>query len=407
MSTADSIDRLSRQLEQALGSAAIPPRYRRLGAQLLTQLRRPVQVSVVGLGQSGKTSLVNMFLGGQVVPAIPRASIVEAVYGSEPRTVLEYGDGTIDQVEGLITEPPGLDDPFRIRLEMPEDRLRTQSFAEVTLAGPDARLRALLDYVETTSAIVVWSSETFNVKEQALWRAVPDHVKDRGFLALTMADRHQMKGTLKRRIAELEDIVAEEFYGLYPVATLQAIKARAGGGAEMSRLWALSGGEALCDVIDRQIALGRGEDLDQVRALLDEIVTEAPSAAPKRESAAPRAAAPAPVVEPVTGESRDAFRRTLRLLQADAEKMLADLPAGGPPDYAAVLEECIGTIREMSDMLSDAAEADPSAAGLLEDIREGEDMLLLLQLEKSEDAAADAVSLMLQLKKEVSARACA
>ena len=403
MNTAQSIDRLSRQLEQALGREAIPPRHRRLGAQLLTQLRRPVQVSVVGLPGSGKTSLVNMMLGGPVVPAIPRVGIVEVVYGPEPRSVVEYDDGSLDEIAGVVTGPPGSDDPFRIRLELPEPGLLHRSLAEVTLSGGEGRIRALLDYLGATSAIVAWASESFGASEQALWRSVPEHVKDHAFLALTMADRHQMKGTLTQRIAELEDIVSEEFYGLYPVATLQALKACTSDDDGASRLWALSGGEALCDVIDRQIALGRGEDLDQVAALLEEIV----AAVPGQASAAPE---PPPVVAeaagPVASEAgRDGLRRTLRVLQASAEEMLHGLPASGRPDHAGVLEQCIATIREMSDLLAEAAQADPAVAALLEDAREGEDMLLLLQLEQSGDAAADAVSLMLQLKKEVSARA--
>jgi hypothetical protein len=193
------------------------------------------------------------------------------------------------------------------------------------------------------------------------------------------------------------------------VATLQALKARAAGELDNVRLWKLSGGEALSDVIERQIALGRGEDLDRVRALLDEIRAEAPTMEEPHGPEASHGKLPpeeAPA-EPPSGRCRDELRRTLRLLQSEAEAMLAGIPENALPDYPGVLNTCLETIREVSNLLSEAAETDAAIADLLEDVQEGEDMLLLLELETGEEAAADAVSLLLQIKKEVSARACA
>ena len=48
----------------------------------------------------------------------------------------------------------------------------------------------------------------------------------------------------------------------------------------------------------------------------------------------------------------------------------------------------------------------PDVARLQEDARQGEHLLLLMQLENDEEAATDAVSLLTQLRKEVSKRAC-
>ena len=415
MSSAQTITNVSRRLESSLGKAAFPALHKRLGTQLLAKLQQAVQVTVIGLPGSGKTSVINMLLGWTAIPSIPHARIVDIVYGPQPRTLIEYEDGTFDDVPGVLEGADFHRPALRVTLELPEDHLLTQSYTEVTLDGTEAEIDDLLQSVAETSALVIWCSETVTQGEQALWRTMPDHIKDHSFLALTMADRHQMKGTLSQRIKELESFVSQEFYGLYPIAILQALKARTAGPAENPELWALSGGKALCDVIDHQVTLGRAEDLDRAQVLLDAVTSDPPDRSTRKdENPGQDAERPKPGVEDdtvhsksATGSAADiALKKAMQDLETSAQALADDLKHGAP-DISDLISKCIATAQGLSETFAGATEHDDVFKGLLQDTQQGESMLLLLQLEDDEDAATDAVSLMVQLKKEIAAKACA
>ncbi|MEO1344342.1 MAG: hypothetical protein AAFV74_09315 [Pseudomonadota bacterium] len=419
MSTAQTITNVSRKLESSLGKAAFPALHKRLGTQLLAKLQQAVQVTVIGLPESGKTSVINMLLGWTAIPSIPQARVVDVVYGPQPRTLIEYEDGTIEEMPGVIEEAAFTRPALRVTLELPEDHLLSQSYTEVSLSGSDAEIETLLRDVSETSALVIWCSDTVTDHEQALWRTMPDHIKDHSFLVLTMADRHQMKGTLAQRINELEDFVAQEFYGLYPIAILQALKARTGASTEHPQLWALSGGKALSDAIDQQVTLGRAEDLDRAQVLLDAVKSDPPTAQTpddhtKHQSADPSGPDPEAhcaledktKTKTKTGSADMALKQAMQDLETSAQALAEDLKQGAP-DISDLISKCLATAQGLSETFASVSEHDRVVEGLLQDTQQGESMLLLLQLEDDEDAATDAVSLMVQLKKEIAAKACA
>ncbi len=408
MTTAQTIDHLSRQLEDVLVHEEVSGRYKTLGAQLLSQLRKPIQISFVGLPGSGKTGLINMMLNGVGVPSFDGPDVVELVYGPEAATCYVRNGETVQRELGVVETVPDGEGPYHVRLELPDEGLLVQSFAEIRLPKDGSRQQALLEYAVGSSTILIWCSELFDEAEQAIWSDLPEHIKDHGFLALTMADRQMMKGRLTDRIAELEEFVSEEFFGLYPIATLQAITARSEPSPQNGDMWKHSGGEALFDAITRQVSLGRGEDVDRVKLLLEQLDVEPENVSAPAPDKAVASAAHKPMgkLQPDAAlTKRDALQKSLIRLTKGAEDMLQDVSRLESDDCNDVLENCLETVRDMSDMLSEAAGGDPSLTELLEEAQEGENMLLLFQLEKDEGAAADAVTLMLQLKKEITAHA--
>ncbi|MEM7731214.1 MAG: hypothetical protein AAF280_00330 [Pseudomonadota bacterium] len=380
----------------------------------MAKLQQAVQVTVAGLPQSGKTSLINMLLGWSIVPDLRNVQIVTVVYGPQPRSLVEYQDGTFEEICGII-EDRVFDRPVsRVTIELPEDKLLTQCFCEVTLAGSDAEIARLLEDVAKTSALLIWASNDVSAEEQQMWRAVPEHVKDHSFLALTMADRHQMTGKLVQKVRALEPFVAQEFYGLYPVATLQALKARLSSMPDHAKLWTLSGGEALCAVIEQQVSLGLAEDLDRAKVLLEmvgaEQLNQAETAGPTvhdipaltQDEAHPHA----PKSSGVTHLGASALKKAMQELESCAKYLATDV-GHDTEDLSPLFSRCIETVQNLSETLADVACQDTLIDALLQDTRQGENMLILLQLEDNEDAAVDALSLMVQLKKEVAATAAA
>ena len=395
-------DQIVGQLHSVLSSGQVPRRQRDLGAEILCHLSQAVRVVVLGRPGSGKTSLINMMLGQEVVHAHNAVDIVEVVYGATAQVTALWVDGTTQTFAGHGMDGQDCREAQRLTYEVPLDGLKTLAFCEVTQPNDLPRQQALLETALQEGQVFVWCSEGFDQTEQDIWRSVPDAIKDHSFLALTKADRQIMKGDLGAQIAVLEEIAAEEFLGLHPVATLHALKARAGGEAQEA-LWQASGGQELVSAVETQVRKGRAADLDQARALLSQLGEVV--GASRTESVQTPPPRP-PVTAPNSADTQAELLDQLQShLQTAAQEMLRDLDDGKIPNSEGLLTRCGSTMRELTSHLAADAGQDPGAAGLLDDAQDGEETLILLQVEQSPTAAEDAVILLLQLRKEIGARA--
>ena len=75
--------------------------------------------------------------------------------------------------------------------------------------------------------------------------------------------------------------------------------------------------------------------------------------------------------------------------------------ASGKVNPEEIIDRCCKAISEISALLEMEDAGEGTVSHILNDIRNGEEMLLLLQVEQGTKAAEDAVVLMLQLKKEI------
>ena len=387
------------QLHSALESGHVPRRQKAFGEDILTHLTEAVRVVVLGRPGSGKTSLINMMLGGDVIQPPQGVPIVEVVFGASAQVTVTWADGATETVAGHAME--GLaQGAARVTYAVPLESLKTLAFVEVAQPNDLATQQALMQTALQEGQVFVWCNEGFDASEHAIWDAVPDAIKDHSFLALTKADRHIMTGGLADQLAALEETAAEAFLGLHPVATLHALKARAGGAAQQE-LWAASGGQELVEAVEAQVRQGRAADLDQARLLLAQL-GEVVEAASDGVPPTPRQTS-APGVSDIDSETA-LMDQLQTLLQTAAQEMLADLDAGKIPNADGLLSRCADTVRALTSMLDAEAGQDPTAADLLDDARDGEDTLMLLQVEQSPTAAEDGIILLLQLRKEIGAR---
>ncbi|MEM7075804.1 MAG: hypothetical protein AAGA28_10690 [Pseudomonadota bacterium] len=379
-----------------------------MAERLLSQMRRTLQVTCIGTPGNGKTSLINMMTGQQVLPGLSYGKVVDLAYGPAAHTCIEYDDGTRVDEDGICTTHKNQESIFKVRFEIPDDALKNQCFTEIRLSSDLSATDPLLTYLARSSSITIWCSPVFAAEEQSVWYSLPDHVKDNAFLALTMADRQIMKNKLDAIIERLEDFVADEFLGVFPVATLQAMQARRNASDEFNELWMLSGGADLCGAIERQVILGRTEDTDRANSLLETLNIPEHQEAEGSQSMVLRAE---PLTEsecqrksssPPSENVSAAYRRCLDALTRSAEVMIHEADEAGAFDCTRVLETCLNTVQALIQDLADIPGNDPSIERLLCDMHDSENMLLLFQIETTAVAAEDAISLMLQLKKEVS-----
>lgn len=397
MSISQQIEPVVDRLQSALDGRLFPTEWHQWGSRLLDHLRKPVQVAVLGGPQSGKSTLINMMLGDPALPRLSGLPVIEIAYGAKLRTMYELSDGMSVNRNGAPCDTSVPDAAVRARVELPDEALIRYNFIEVGLSGNPGHQMSMVNWVVQWADIILWCTECFDETEQKLWDAVPDDIKDHSFLVLTMADRQMMRGVLQERIAALEPIVAEEFLGLYPIATEQAITARRGGGDTVGNLWRSSGGQRLMDGVMRQIENGRTADVDQAQMLLNRFAPDHARMAPVAK--AKPAPLPGETVKPRDGEH--VLKSALRLLQDCANELLAGYTGEGEPDTAEILERCVKSANDLADMLHRADPDDLRLRELQSDAQESAEMMLLFQLERDEEAAVDAVTLLLQLKKEI------
>lgn len=393
-----AVDRMTRELKAAIDSGRIAGAQKERAARLLARLDAPVSVVATGLPGCGKSSVINALLGQVVIPEGIDLPVIECVGSRIPRTHFVHADGTADRTDGLALRGAVPDDVALVRLELPVPALNGMSLTEIRLAGSFCEQRAAVELAVDRADIVLWCSEAFTEAERALWRDVPDRIKDHALLVLTKADRLLMRGALDAKIAALQDIVAEEFYGLFPLATLQALAAREGGAEEGEALWKASGGKALAAAIGRQVALGRTADADNALVFLSRHGAATCAAPDSDERPVEPSPAPAPEGGVGVGNS-ETLARAMKLLAEGVDEMARDLPEDAAAAREFVLDRCLRTATGLSEILMQAPRGDPLIEALAGDAGEGVDMIVLMQLEGTDSAAEDALSALLQMRK--------
>lgn len=382
------------QLEQALSQDGLPQEYFDWGNQLLRRLDKPVQVMVIGHPGSGKSAVIDMMLGQMVISRHGGSPIIEVCYGPEENVEFETRDGSTSRHQGTLAQTVPPSDTVRVRQELPDTRLLNHSFIEVSLTGSAEQNHNIVQRAARHADVILWCSETFTPAEQHLWTKVPDEKKDHSFLVLTMADRQIMRGTLTNLLAGLEGFAAEEFLGVYPLAAVQAITAQTAGQAVNTALWQSSGGRQLARDVLNQVELGRASDVDQAEMLVRQF---APKIADQQWQQAE--AAPQTNTSTKNTPTDDLLHTALDLLQGRANQMLAE--TDGDANADEILSTCMETVKDLSKTLLASQSRAPEVQAALDAAQDGEELLILFQLERGEDAAVDAVTLLLQLKREI------
>ncbi len=428
-------DTVIERLEWALDADTLPKAAQEYARHLVRRLSQPVRVSVLGLPGAGKSQLVNMFLGEAVVPDGVALPTTEYAYGDEPQMIVTGTDGAVIKVHGAdVTALSGRNAAF-LRVELPIDILHRINLLEVVTDGTTEELTSGVDWVVRRTDIALWCTQEFGKREQEIWRRVPDSLKDHAFLVLSKADKLSAEKLLRERVASLETVVAEEFHSLFAVATLQALRAYQGGAVDEAQFHA-SGGGALTSEVLRHAERGRRADFDSAHMFLARYhVDAAPrtGAAPKSERKAeptpvapkpaatrevvpskapspapapaakpqPKAATPVEVAEAQKVENVGLYADGIKYLRRRGDSLTET--AGGLDEGKAsdLIEHCVSAVEHLVDLFSRDESGCAATDAFIDELAEAQDMMVLMQVEDGDGPAADAATLLLQLRRDM------
>lgn len=434
-------------LETALANDSLPTAARDYAKHLLKRLASPVRVSVMGVPHSGKSELINMFLGRRVLPKDARLPTTEVVYGETGGMTVTRADGTRESFDKLdLAKVSGKNAAF-LRLEVPAPILQRISLLEVVTDGTALELASAIDWSVRRTDIAIWCSQDFDEAEQVVWRRVPDSLKDHAFLVLTKADVLSEQKVLSKRVASLETIVAEEFHSLFAVATLKALKAHQGGGAVDEAMHHASGGGAVTAEILRHAERGRRADFDGAHLFLARYKIDlqpsgkrqkTPKAQPVEATAPMPEPAPVAAVVPAAAEAfaekaveapapkvvsrpapkaapKKAFEvefdgraenvallsDAVRFLKRRGENLTEAAQGLGEGDAKGLIDQCVNAVEYLVDLFSQDDSGCPVSDAFIDELAEAADMMVLMQVEEGDAPAADAATLLLQLRRDM------
>jgi hypothetical protein len=417
MKTEVPLDTVRAGLSAAISSQNILPSARQQAEKLLDRIASPVRVAVLGRAGCGKSQIVNILAGARLIRKTRHAPILEIAYNSVEQTVVSPNDISARILAGHALEARAAMNASHVRIETPAGPLRHFSLLEVTVEGSAEEQQEALNWAAERADILIWCTNAFTAEEQALWSTVPDALKDHGFLVLTKADELLRRGQLETLIAALEDVVAEEFHSLLPVASLQAVNALISGGEKAKAALAASGGHTLIETIRANVAQGRRADIDHALLFLDRFDPSRSDERPGEHEAPVQAAAAGEVPSNVARlhdviakparaavpgkEERGILIDACAALRARAAELARCHGNTAAEPYGMSLQLCLATTEELSDRFSAVSLAHPGLGAIQDDLGEAADMMLLFQLENSVEAAFDAATLLLQLRRDM------
>lgn len=432
MSSNDKV--IIESLRQAVKNGTVPEAAKDHAQHLLHRLSSPVRVTLMGRPGSGKSELLNMLIGQRILPKNAGLPTLELVFGTAEKAIVTNSRGQKSVFDSLDFDEIRKKKPAFLRFELPLEILKRISILEVVTDGALAELSSAIDWAVRRTDIAVWCTQNMAEDEQTLWAKVPDGMKDHAFLALTKADVLSSKKELSKRILGMETIVAEEFHSMFAVATLHAQKAQNPDGSVDEAKFHASGGGALSSELLRHAERGRRADFDSAQLFLvrHKIPEISPAAAakvaqpdedfqpraiselpPRKSKSAPKEVAAqesdipakpasldqsekAPEVENVTLFS-DAARFLRRRGEGLSDKV-GELETG---EAGGLVEQCVDAVEHLVDLFSNDNSGCPAADAFIDDLSEASELMVLMQVEGGDAPAADAVTLLLQLRRDI------
>ncbi|MGJ8587880.1 MAG: hypothetical protein ACSHXW_06970 [Yoonia sp.] len=481
-------NRVQTELKQAVLSGLLPDSDHEKAEVLLERLQKPVRLAILGMPESGKSRLLNLLVGADVIPQGVHLPTLQLIYGESEKSVCTLPDGSKEEFNSVDADMIAGLSPVFIEMQMPLPALNKISVLEVVAPNDTNAVHRASQWASKRSDVALWCTRGFTEPEQRIWATMPDLIKDHAFCMVTHADFLKAQGLYEAAVGAITAAAGDDFNAVLAIATNQALAARHADGTVDKDAMRESGGSALISAVLKQVERGRQSAVDQADVLLHQYadllapvkdapvapdVSPAPEPAPKPEpevakepaapvappekTEAPKGSAPAetkpatrdaisrlreiaarknvsrdlafeeatkpaetpapepeaeaPVevavetaAEPLQPATRDAYEHVIAYLEERGAELATVLEDQGEDGPAEVMTMAVDQIQWLCDYLNENGDAaDLSLQRTRDTAYDAADMVQLMQMEKQGSAALEAISLMLQIKRELQA----
>ena len=411
-----SATEVAAQLEALLADEVLRGATLKTGKRLLRRLATPVRVTILGPKRSGKSTLLDLLAGRSVVPEDASPAAFDIQHGPVIESTITMPNGRSETIADWPDKHPDMAKAIQISVTAPLDALKRMQLSEVQTDGDPSESATAFDWAARRTDMVLWCTQTFAREEADLWSQATEHLKDNSFLVITKADDLVKRGLLEGRLGVIQEIAGEEFHSLFPVATVQAQRAVLESGRRDRNVFSTSGAEALDVELRRQCEIGQRANVDGALLFLSRYNSAVRSGRKRRASPRVRqeAAVPAPLsprrtkpIKPERPPVPKVFERGIDLIRTRTSALCEDVGTALNESASIVLAHCAETANDLYEMMDADLVAGQHFADVVETVSEASELMLLMQAEDGADQAEDAVTLLLQVRRELSLKLAA
>jgi predicted ABC-type transport system involved in lysophospholipase L1 biosynthesis ATPase subunit len=241
-------------------------------------LRRPLRLALIGESNSGKSTVTNLLLGIDVLPAFQVANTRVPTlirHGRNPSVAAVMDDG---KLLPLGPKTRTHDEIAYVLVELPFEGLRACEILDFPgLADPLLGYKSASIFSHRIDAAIwcTFSTQAWKESESAVWRNFPARIRENGLLALTNKDRLK-KDQLAKVRARLDKVARSDFQDFAFLSSLDALKALdRDGHVQNDEMWHESGAADLHEKVGRLVLDLRGRRLRKAQALIGRIAGSA------------------------------------------------------------------------------------------------------------------------------------
>ncbi|MEP1611667.1 MAG: GTPase domain-containing protein [Roseobacter sp.] len=383
MSDEHSHHELITRLQCIADDGACARNVRDRAQELATRLKHGVRIVVLGPAGIGKSQLCDAIL-------------------SCPASVMERGQHRVFETETT----GGLKNPllegaqhFSLPFSTPHWFFEKTQIVDLAGQASDAENTALAHWAFQNADVVLWCTDSFGETERDLWAMAPDSLKDHSVLVLTKADVLAKQGILHERISSNQLAAANEFHSFFPVATRHLRAVQSASASVSENQLAASGIKALTDAMTSILQSGQRADLDGALLFLErhgsnQNDTGSPQTTTRQRQGAREDNA-------TRGAPNQAFEAMLRRLKERAVDLSHLTNTDVEVDVSQILETCGRVSEELLNEMQAVARCDPKAKPWCLAFEEASDKIMLMTLEDDAQSAADAVTILLQMRRDL------
>ncbi|MEM6887952.1 MAG: ATP-binding cassette domain-containing protein [Pseudomonadota bacterium] len=359
------------RLRRASADESLTPVIRSQADALAHRLETGVTVALLGPKGSGKSTLLNLLLQQHFAPAPD---------GIAARVI--SCDAAIDDLSAAAPGP--LD-----RVGATCSDLGTVRFIDVQGAADPAVHKQRHTWALGVADMVLWCGQSFDRTDHAIWSKGADALKDHSFLVVTQADRLAAAGTLKENILHIRTSAADEFHRVFPITAAQFQRLQPQEAPLTDDAFAASGAKSLSDAMMQLAEAGQQADLDGALLFLERYgIGDEPAAA---EALAP-------------DQATSGYAQVLAMIRTGARELAAEMADPKTDVVQAVLGACSALSEKLADFMDGVESSSSSIAVWKEELMAANDKIVLMGLEGDLRSAADAVTILLQVSRDLEQR---